>query len=160
MICPVEAAVHKQTGTVFFTDAQANHIVMCNLHCPATLTPSAGKRTSGLRDGKKSLNEPSGVCLCGHLLFVCDSGNSAVRVVVSRLLSRKKGDILLSSSPENKDDEDVDDSIPIEGIFVTTVTKTMKLVITGLQLQQPFSIFVGRRASTITRPRRSLCRRH
>ena len=82
VICPIDVTVHKETGTVFFIDVQANQIVMCNLHCPATLAPIAGERTSGLRDGKKSLfNEPFGVCFCGHLLFVCDSGNSAVSFV-------------------------------------------------------------------------------
>ena len=64
---------------------------MYSLHCPATLAVLAGENgVVGFRDGKKSLfKTPTGLCLHGHLLFVCDSGNSALRIVdVSRLLSR------------------------------------------------------------------------
>ena len=91
MTCPIDATVYEPSGTLFFTDAATNQVVMYSLHCPATLAVLAGENgVVGFRDGKKSLfKTPTGLCLHGHLLFVCDSGNSALRIVdVSRLLSR------------------------------------------------------------------------
>ena len=43
VICPVDAAIHQETGTVFFfSDYQLNQVMSCDLLCPATLTSVAG----------------------------------------------------------------------------------------------------------------------
>ena len=53
--CPVDAAVHQESGSLFFSDHRGHQIVMSDLHCPATLTPIVGERQPGYRDGEKSL---------------------------------------------------------------------------------------------------------
>ena len=90
------------------------------------------------------LKPPTGLCLHGHLLFVCDSGNSALRIVdISRLLSRRKNNVQLDETLSETGDEDhAKDSIPI--LSKCTVTATINLARTGLQLQQPFSVCLGR----------------
>ena len=93
MTCPIDVTVYEPSSTLFFTDAATNQIVMCSLHCPATLAVVAGENgVIGFATERRGCYKtPTGLCLHGHLLFVCDSGNSALRIVdVSRLLSRKK----------------------------------------------------------------------
>ena len=139
--------MYEPSRTLFFTDVAANQTVMCSLHCPATLAVVAGENgVIGFRDGKKSLfKTPTRLCLHGHLLFVCDSGNLALRIVdLSRLLSRKKNNVQLYETISETGDKDhaEEDSIPIPS--KCTVTATINLASTGLQLQQPFSVCLGR----------------
>ena len=109
MACPVDAAVHQESGSVFFSDHRGHQIMMSDLHCPVTLTPTAGERQPGCRDGKKSLfSEPSGLCVFSNLLFVCDSGNASVRVIdIARLVSRKKSAQEACASESVEEEEDV-----------------------------------------------------
>ena len=144
--CLIDVTVYEPFSMLFFTDAATNQIVMCSLHCPATLAVVAGENdVTGFCDGKKSLfKTPTGLCLHGHLLFSCDSGNSALRIVdASHLLSRKKNNVQLDETISETGDEDhADDSIPIPS--KCTVTAKINLASTGLQLQQPFSVCLGR----------------
>lgn len=143
--CPVDAAVHQESGSVFFSDHRGHQIMMSDLHCPATLTPIAGERQPGCRDGKKSLFlEPSGLCVFSNLLFVCDSGNASVRVIdIARLVSRKRSaQILEACASESVEEEE--DGIPIAGKY--TITSTLALVSTcQTPLIRPFSICRGRK---------------
>ena len=86
VVGPLDVDVHQKTGTIFFTDRNANQI-MCNLHCPSMITSVAGESRPGSRDGKNSLfPHPSGMCIYENLLFACDSSNASIRVLdISRL---------------------------------------------------------------------------
>ena len=115
-----------------------------NLHCPATLTSVAGDSQSGCRDGKKSLFfEPSGLCLYMNLIFVCDSGNAAIRIIdIARLVSRKKNAPKLDDS--SNESQEQEDNIPITAKY--SVTSTLGLISTSqTPLLWPFSICCGRR---------------
>ena len=143
--CLIDVTVYEPFSTLFFTDTATNQIVMCSLHCPATLVVVAGENgVIGFRDGKKSVfKTPTGLCLHGHLLFGCDSGNSVLRIVdTSHLLSRKKNNVQLDETvSETRDEDHADDSIPIPS--KCTVTAKINLASTGFQLQQPFSVCLG-----------------
>lgn len=142
--CPVGVAVHYPTGTFFTTDYNLNQIMCCDLHCPVSVTSIAGEKQPGYRDGKKSLfHEPSGICLFNNLLFICDTGNSLIRVTdVARLLSRKKNAATLHVD----ESDDTEDNIPIASKY--TVTQTLNLVSTSkTPLSRPFAICTGRKLS-------------
>lgn len=144
VICPVDVVIHQETGTVFFSDYQLNQVMSCDLHCPATLTSVAGDSQSGCRDGKKSLFcEPSGLCLYKNLIFVCDSGNAAIRVIdIARLVSRKKNAATLDDS--SNESQEQEDNIPIVEKY--SVTSTLGLISTSqTPLMRPFSICCGRK---------------
>ena len=110
--CPVDAAVHQPTETIFFSDQFAHQIMMSDLYCPAMLSSIAGENTSGLRDGRKSLfQNPSGLCIYANLIFVCDSSNASIRIIyIFRLVSRKKNDSLFYDH-EARESEDQDNTV-------------------------------------------------
>ncbi|XP_028514449.1 uncharacterized protein LOC114574924 [Exaiptasia diaphana] len=145
VVGPLDVVVHQKTGTIFFTDRNANQIMMCNLHCPSMVTSVAGESRPGSRDGKNSLfHYPSGMCIYENLLFVCDSYNASIRVVdISRLVSRRSGDVVLDE-PLDQESDTQEDAIPLTRKF--TVTSTLKVVCTSAtQLRKPFSICTGRK---------------
>ena len=143
--CPVDAAVHQESASVFFSDHRGHHIMMSDLHCPATLTPIAGGRQPGCRDGKKSFFlEPSGLCVFSNLLFECDSRNASVRVIdIAGLVSRKRSAQILEACASESVEEEKD-GIPFAGKY--TITSTVALVLTcQTPLIRPFSICRGRK---------------
>lgn len=145
VIGPLDVVVHQKTGTVFFTDRNANQIIMCNLQCPYVITSVAGESRPGSRDGKNNLfHHPSGMCIYENLLFVCDSSNASIRVVdIARLVSRRRGDAVLDE-PLDPESDHQEDAIPLTGKF--TVTSTLKVVYTSAtQFRKPFSICTGRK---------------
>lgn len=98
----------------------------------------------GCRDRRKSLFlEPSGLCGCNNLLFVCDSGNASIKVLdVARLVSRKKTAHTLGVS--TSESEEKEDDIPLTGKY--TITSTLALTSTcGIHLVRPLSVCSGRR---------------
>ena len=144
VICPVDVVIHQQTGTVFFTDHRGQQVMMCDLHCPASVSSIAGENQPGCRDGKKSLfQEPSGLCMFMNLLFLCDSGNSSIRVIdTARLVSKRRTASTLE--PGTSESVEEEDGIPIAGKY--TVTSTLSLISTSrTPLVRPFSICCGRR---------------
>ena len=143
--CPIDVTVYEPSGTLFTLT-----LLQTKLSCVVCIAQRRWRlwqeKTVWLvfATERRVFKTPTGLCLHRHLLFVCDSGNSALRIVdVSRLLSRKKNNVQLDETISETGDEDhAEDSIPI--LSKCTMTATINLASTGLQLQQPFSVCLGR----------------
>ena len=144
ILCPLDITIHKESGSIFFSDHTANQIMKCDLHSPSNVISIAGGKEPGNKDGQTcSFREPSGLCSFKTILFVCDSGNGSIRAVdFARLVTRSRNRVTLDVPCD--EEQENEDNIPIERKI--TVTTTLALRSSSRHfLQRPFSICTGRK---------------
>ena len=122
ILCPLDITIHKESGSIFFSDHTANQIMKCDLHSPSNVISIAGGKEPGNKDGQTcSFREPSGLCSFKTILFVCDSGNGSIRAVdFARLVTRSRNRVTLDVPCDEEQENEV--NIPIERKITVTTT--------------------------------------
>ena len=146
--CPVGVAVDEKSGIVFFSDISNPTVCKSDLHCPANVSSIAGNGKPGRNNGRSSsFTQPAGLCIFDNLIFLCDAGNSCIRIVdVSSITKRgyRRGKVDGNVHVEESTDQTgTDDEIPVPGKSTVTYSLTL-LNASESKLKRPVDICCGR----------------